>query len=864
MTDYDLGTARGRIVIDYDGKGIRSATQESDTFRDSQGRLRDSMGKYVREAGAAEQATNRLGKSQRSNSDGIADMFKQYLLLRGVFPVLAKGIGIFASAVPAANALAAAIHAIIPIAAAVGAALPGVLLATAAAMGVLKLATLGVADALKAAAAGDAAKLAEALKKLAPNARAFAVAASQVITKLKPLQKAMQNAFFAGTAPLILDYVDALRELGAEAIGVASSFNRLFADVLKFGSSGAAIAPLGQALRGVQAFLDAIRPAIVPLLAAFAGLAGQAGAFGGTIGGIVMQSLTALAGFIAGLDLASIFETAKPVIASLVALVTNLGTIFAAIFASLGADGANALGVIGQLVAQLAGFVSSTAGTAALTALGAALQAIAGGVGQAFLAILQAIAPAIVALSPLVAALAGVLSGGIVAAVTAIAPLLTMVAQALTSALMPVLPTISSLFATLAPIIGTIASALGGALMAALPAVASLMESMAGPIATIAGLLGSVLAPILTALGPVIAVVANVLGQVLGAALTAIMPIFEALLPPITQLVTALLPALAPILQVVAQLFIALLPVILVMSNILTAVLVPVLNLLSPILVLIAQALAVVIGWLVAIIKPITDLIAESTSVKSIQENFTKAFTTIMKVVTTVINFVKNLVSTGIANVKANFALVAGIVSSVIGFFANLRQGVIDKVGAMIAFVAGLPGRITSALGNLAGLLADKGRDIVQGLINGIAGMAGKLASFVSGFVKDHIPGPVAKILGISSPSKVAAALGREVPRGLALGILDQAKVVKDASEQMSNILVNQLGAIPINADIAVGRAFASANGLSSPAAAPPAPTTQDNSTSVSVTVHAPQNMNPAEVGNAVASRTLLKLKTGA
>lgn len=90
----------------------------------------------------------------------------------------------------------------------------------------------------------------------------------------------------------------------------------------------------------------------------------------------------------------------------------------------------------------------------------------------------------------------------------------------------------------------------------------------------------------------------------------------------------------------------------------------------------------------------------------------------------------------------------------------------------VIDLVRGLPGRITSALGNLGNLLYDKGGDVVRGMWAGIQSMGGWLRDKLIGFAKAIIPGPIAKALGINSPSKVMAReVGRWIPAGIIAGI---------------------------------------------------------------------------------------------
>jgi TP901 family phage tail tape measure protein len=98
-----------------------------------------------------------------------------------------------------------------------------------------------------------------------------------------------------------------------------------------------------------------------------------------------------------------------------------------------------------------------------------------------------------------------------------------------------------------------------------------------------------------------------------------------------------------------------------------------------------------------------------------------------------------------------------------------------------------LPGRIISAIGNIGVRMANIGRDVVRGLWDGITGMAGWLTDKVSGFVSRAIPGPIKSALGISSPSKVAAELAREVPRGMAVGLEAELGTLQAMAEQVAN-----------------------------------------------------------------------------
>ncbi|MGW1221467.1 hypothetical protein ACWD6O_13700 [Streptomyces californicus] len=149
---------------------------------------------------------------------------------------------------------------------------------------------------------------------------------------------------------------------------------------------------------------------------------------------------------------------------------------------------------------------------------------------------------------------------------------------------------------------------------------------------------------------------------------------------------------------------------------------------------------------------------------------------------------------------------IKGIASAIIGFFARwnlvaiflrhwdrIKSGVTTKAGQLVMWVSKLPGRISAGLGSLGRLLVDKGRAVVQGLWSGIQAMGGWIKGKVMSFARAVIPGPIAKVLGIASPSKVTTAQGRWIGRGLGDGLLGTAKQVKAAAEKLAGIVRGSL-----------------------------------------------------------------------
>ncbi|UIX33541.1 phage tail tape measure protein [Streptomyces sp. GQFP] len=108
----------------------------------------------------------------------------------------------------------------------------------------------------------------------------------------------------------------------------------------------------------------------------------------------------------------------------------------------------------------------------------------------------------------------------------------------------------------------------------------------------------------------------------------------------------------------------------------------------------------------------------------------------------------------------------------IISHWQNIKTATVNKAGEMVSWVRGLPQRISAAIGSLKQLLYDKGTDVVLGLWNGIKSMGSWLKSTLISWAKDLIPGPIAKALGIHSPSRVMArSVGRWIPAGVVKGI---------------------------------------------------------------------------------------------
>ncbi|MFF0630389.1 phage tail tape measure protein [Streptomyces sp. NPDC004296] len=158
----------------------------------------------------------------------------------------------------------------------------------------------------------------------------------------------------------------------------------------------------------------------------------------------------------------------------------------------------------------------------------------------------------------------------------------------------------------------------------------------------------------------------------------------------------------------------------------------------------------------------------------------------------------------GIPQKIVDFFLNWTLVGLIIKHWSAIKDGTVRKATELVNWVKGLPGRIASGLGNLGSLLFDKGMDLIRGLWNGVKNMGPWLASKLISWAKDMIPGPIARALGIHSPSRLMRdKIGKFIPAGLVAGIEAGAPAV---DRTMRNLV-----------SVPSGPQFAAAGGAPSP-----------------------------------------------
>lgn len=802
--NHTLGTIRGSIEIDYNGAGIIRAQRDVDETAKRSEKL--------------EKAVDRVGKVFLGFAKRAAIMGASSLALNGAIQAVAATIAVLA-----------------PLAAATFAALPGLILAAGAAMAVYKASVLGVGEALKLAS-GDSAKFEEALKKLSPEAQKFARAWKSAGEALKPMQQAMQNAFFGGLAGQVTKVSAGILKLRNDATWTAASFNMIAKEVLRFAASSVFIENVRKALSGVRQFLSQIRPAIVPLMAAFAGLAGQAGQFGDSLGYKVGQALIKLANFIKRVDLAGLFEKAGPIIEQVGAFLSDVGSILGDVMSIFNVDGQGALGVLGTLVSQLAAFLKTAEGQAALKAIGEAMAAISGAAGQVFLELLKQLAPILIQLAPGVGQLATQLSAVLVPALQIVGPLLLAIAGFLSANMDWIGP--------LALAIGVAAAAYKGyvGVMKAWEAAEKIAQALrlrnaASWVASKAAVVGHTIAlgankvalAASTAAGWVRNTAAIVANKVAMIASRVAMVAWQGIMMAVRA---------ATLVWAAAQwvLNAALMgnPIVLIVLAVIALIVIIVLiatkttwfqTIWKVVWTAVKAAFKWVVDFIVAYVKWWLSVVtavfnAVWAAIKWVIDKIVAIFNFWMSVAKAVWNAVVEAIKWAIQKIKDAIEGIKIIIGRVTEFFGKVKDAIAEKFNAAVAFVKGIPGRIIDAIGDLGGKLYAKGRTMIQGFIDGIKDMIGRakqVAGDVVRAVTDFFPGSPAKTGPLSGKGYVllrARRMMEDMAHGIELG--SQMPVQATAS-----VAGGVAGALPDSVSVARSGASVAGSGGVAPVATP-------------------------------------------
>lgn len=295
---------------------------------------------------------------------------------------------------------------------------------------------------------------------------------------------------------------------------------------------------------------------------------------------------------------------------------------------------------------------------------------------------------------------------------------------------------------------------LGNALKALVPIIEALMPAFT----QLAEVFFQLVDGALTAIVPLLVTVADIIGKVLLAALTAIQPLIAPLLQMFSQLAlvlseqlsqafVVLMPLIEQIIAFIVDLFTALMPLIPPLTELATVIfqaLIDILIQLMPTLMRIAEeVLPLAIQAVKDLVPPLIDAINAAADfipplveiVSWLIDRVVPAFEGIMNVVKSVMPAIVDIISGAFEYIKGVFQFFTGLVTGdwdqMWEGLKNMADGAMDVLlgiieGALkgiVEFFIGLPVQILGAFGDTGKILAESGRKLIQGFIDGIGSM---------------------------------------------------------------------------------------------------------------------------------------------
>ncbi|MFD5566656.1 hypothetical protein [Streptomyces cadmiisoli] len=559
-------------------------------------------------------------------------------------------------------------------------------------------AAAAVADA-QAAAAAQTSKLDEAMAKLAPNARSFVNAVRGLQPAWTDMKLSVQNALFQDLDSTVRTLAGAtipiLKERLTETAGVWNQLAKSAASgITEMANTGI----LDQVLAGATENLKALSDAPGQLLTAWGHLAVAAQpAFNGLLqqmaGGIKSFSEGIAASFESG-GLEKAITSAFEVLSQFGTLLGNVLGTFQEIFRAASDAGAEILGALSAVFAELETVFASDEMQAQLRSLFSSIAQIVGALAPVIGAIAQAIVPLLAAIAEPIAQIQ-----------TAVGPLLAQLATTLGAALLPIIEA----FAPALVLIGTTITQLVAAVMPLLMPIAELISS--------------VLAALAPALYPVVAVITQLVDLLIG---------------PLLQVVDALAPALVQIADLVAGVFLALQPMVQ-----------PLIGLLAQVAQLLADVFAAALAQLMPVLTPLVDVLVELTGtvlaalgpllpvIGQAFEAIGAALLTMMEPLSRVADAAVALIEGLAPLIPVGVQLTTEVLQALIPILPTLADFFVSVTDALLALVGPLGEVATSIAQQLGPILAD------------IAPMLGDFASMLADTLAEILPPLAAALLSL-------------------------------------------------------------------------------------------------------------------
>ncbi|MGN8648313.1 hypothetical protein ACTNEO_19915 [Gracilibacillus sp. HCP3S3_G5_1] len=269
------------------------------------------------------------------------------------------------------------------------------------------------------------------------------------------------------------------------------------------------------------------------------------------------------------------------------------------------------------------------------------------------------------------------------------------------------------------------------------------------------------------------------------------------------MIIVGLVAAMGPILLVVGQIIIVignLMTILPALGGLFTALTGPVGIVIAVITALIAIGVALYKNWdeVVEFGQKIWSKLLNflTNLLKSIMNSFTNAlnwiddktngnFKSVTDAIRKYLNMAVDIIKRIIQFWKDTFKNGLKFLKSLIkGDFRGMKDAVSDQMENIRSTISAIWDKVKDFLSGID--LKQIGKDIIQGLINGVKDMAGKVVESVKGVVDGAIDG-AKKLLGIKSPSRVFMEIGEFSGEGLEKGLQQMGGRVAKAGQRLAD-----------------------------------------------------------------------------
>ena len=128
-----------------------------------------------------------------------------------------------------------------------------------------------------------------------------------------------------------------------------------------------------------------------------------------------------------------------------------------------------------------------------------------------------------------------------------------------------------------------------------------------------------------------------------------------------------------------------------------------------------------------------------------------------------------------------------------VNMWKRMGQNIRDKFNSDIEDVKRIGRKISEFFKGID--LTKIGKDIIQGLINGIGSMADKVKRKAED-IANGIGSKIKSILKLGSPSKVMIGMGQDTGEGLAIGLADKIRRVQEVSQSLAKSVTNSVKSV--------------------------------------------------------------------